>query len=289
MRGIFWNSRGLRDLAKTKFLSNTSRDQGLDFIALLETGKKDFTQAKLDRYCGGRNFVWHWTEPHGRSGGMLLGVNLDVCDVGSIEEGDFFIKFHLRNRSDDFHGCLVAVYGAAQPEFKEKFLTESVQACRKVSLPLLVGGDFNIIRNPSEKNNDNYDDRWSFLFSAIIDGLNLREIEMSGRKFTWANSKNVPTYEKLDRVLASTEWEQKFPLVTVDALNREISDHTPLLLSTGERVHRGNQHEFKFELSWFLQKDFFETVTRIWRSVDYGSTPMKKWQNQIRRLRQILR
>jgi exonuclease III len=236
MKGIFWNSRGLRDLAKTKFLSNTTREQGLDFIALLETGKKDFTQAKLDRYCGGKNFVWHWTEPHGRSGGMLLGVNLDVCDIGSIEEGEFFIKFQLRNRTDDFHWCLVAVYGAAQPEFKEQFLTELVQACSKVSLPLLVGGDFNIIRNPSEKNNERYDDRWPFLFNAIIDGLNLREIEMSRRKFTWANSKRIPTYEKLDRVLASTEWEQRFPLVTVDALNREISDHTPLLLSTGEKV-----------------------------------------------------
>jgi len=55
MKGIFWNSRGLRDLAKTKFLSNTTREQGLDFIALLETGKKDFTQAKLDRHCGGKN------------------------------------------------------------------------------------------------------------------------------------------------------------------------------------------------------------------------------------------
>ena len=55
MKGIFWNSRGLRDLAKTKFLSNTTREQGLDFIALLETGKKDFTQAKLDRYCEGKN------------------------------------------------------------------------------------------------------------------------------------------------------------------------------------------------------------------------------------------
>ena len=84
--------------------------------------------------------MWHWTNPHGRPGGMLLGVNLDVCDVGSIEEGDLFIKFHLRNRTDDFHRCLVAVYGAAQPEFKEKFLTELVQTYRKVSLPLLVGG-----------------------------------------------------------------------------------------------------------------------------------------------------
>lgn len=72
---------------------------------------------------------------------------------------------------------------------------------------------------------------------------------MSGRKFTWANANRVPTYEKLDRVLASTEREQKFLLVTVVALNREISDHTPLLLNTGKRVHRDRQPEFNFELS----------------------------------------
>ena len=138
-----------------------------------------------------------------------------------------------------------------------------VQACRKVSLPLLVRGDFNIIRNPSEKNNDKFGSHWPFLFNTIIDGLDLREIEMSGRKFTWANAKSVPTYEKLDRVLASIEWEQNFPLVTVDALNKEISDHTPLLLSTDEKVHVGSQHEFKFEVSWFLQEDFFEKVAKI--------------------------
>ena len=79
---------------------------------------------------------------------------------------------------------------------------------------------------------------------------------MSGRKFTWANSKSVPTYERLDRVLASTEWEQKIPQVTVDALDREISDHTLLLLCTVEKVQRRSQPEFKFELSWFLQKNF---------------------------------
>jgi hypothetical protein len=35
--------------------------------------------------------VWHWTAPHGRSGGILLGVNLDVLDVGNIDDGDFFL------------------------------------------------------------------------------------------------------------------------------------------------------------------------------------------------------
>jgi hypothetical protein len=67
-----------------------------------------------------------------------------------------------------------------------------------------VGGDFNIIRNRSEKNNDRFEERWPFLFNVVIDSLNLREIEMLGCKFTWGNSRRVPTYEKLERVLVST-------------------------------------------------------------------------------------
>jgi hypothetical protein len=58
-------------------------------------------------------------------------VNMEGLDSGSIEDGDFFVKFRLRNRRDDFKCVLVAVYGAAQPEFKESFLTELVQSCNK--------------------------------------------------------------------------------------------------------------------------------------------------------------
>jgi len=146
---------------------------------------------------------------------------------------------------------LVAVYGATQPEFKEEFLTELVRAYNVEKLPIMVGGDFIIMRNLVKKNNDNFDGKWPFLFNAIIDSLDLREIEMSGRKYTWANSLRVPTYERLDRVLVSTEWEQKFPMAIVVA-----SDHTPLLLNTGDKGQSTSQPLFRFELGWLLRKIF---------------------------------
>jgi exonuclease III len=86
--------------------------------------------------------------------------------------------------------------------------------------------------------------------------LDLRKLEMSNRKFTWANALDTPTYERLDRVLVSTDWELKFPLATVIALNREISDHTPLLLDTGEENQASSHSRFKFELSCLLTEDF---------------------------------
>jgi hypothetical protein len=46
-------------------------------------------------------------------------------------------------------------------------------------------------------------------------------------------------------------------MATVDALTREISDHTPLLLSTGEDTQTTGQPLFKFECGWLLRDDFF--------------------------------
>ena len=150
--------------------------------------------------------------------------------------GDFAVKFRVRSRIDGFNWALVAVYGAAQPELKAEFLVDLVRICGSEQLPILVGGDFNIIRRREEKNNDNFDGRWSFMFNTIIESLDLREIELSGRKFTWANSLPNPTYEKLDRVLASVEWEQKFPLVTVQALSRDFPITHPCSLTQGSRT-----------------------------------------------------
>jgi hypothetical protein len=127
------------------------------------------------------------------------------------------------------------------------------------------------------------------LFNVFIDILDLREIEMSGRRFTWANSHRVPTYERLDRVLISTEWEQQYPLATVEALNTEIFDHTPLLLRLGEKAIAKKSALFKFELGWLLKEGFFDVVSKVWRKESRGTTSMQRWQNKIRRLRQFLR
>ncbi|KAJ1295357.1 hypothetical protein BS78_01G217600 [Paspalum vaginatum] len=213
-----------------------------------------------------------------------MGLNLMTFDIGEIEEGDFFVKFKVRNKADGFQWLLVSVYGPAQAEPKEAFLSELAHLCSKETLPLIIGGDFNILRSPSEKNNNNYDGRWPFLFNAVIDACNLRELELSGRSFTWANNRTVKTFEKLDRILTSTEWELKYPGSTVQALNREISDHTPLFLNTGDGSTSGGTPLFKFELGWFLRDDFFDMVKDIWTSTNFGQTPLERWQNKIRRL-----
>jgi hypothetical protein len=75
-------------------------------------------------------------------------------------------------------------------------------------------------------------------------------------------------------VLVSTECEQNFPFATVEALNREISYHTPLLLSTREKDKSKKQPPFKFELGWLLKEGFFEVVSEVWKKENRGGTLM---------------
>jgi hypothetical protein len=79
-----------------------------------------------------------------------------------------------------------------------------------------------LLRFSHEKSRGRFDSHWPFLFNAVIDSLDLREVEMVGRQFTWANNLPEPTYEKLDRVLMDPDWELKFPMVTVRALPRIV-------------------------------------------------------------------
>jgi hypothetical protein len=104
----------------------------------------------------------------------------------------------------------------------------------------------------------------------------MKEIQMLGRKYTWVNNLANPTFEKLDRILVTTEWEEKFPLTTVRALTRDVSDHTPLLLDSSEPSLMATQHMLKFELGWLLRDGFIEMARVIWTNTVVGSTPMER-------------
>lgn len=175
------------------------------------------------------------------------------------------------------------VYGAAQIEHKEEFLTELSQVCQDSSYPILVGGDFNIIRRETEKNKEDGYNRWSFLFNAIIEQAGLRELALNGRQFTWSNEHDDPTFEKLDRILMSTDWEDMYPLTVVTALDRILSDHVPLMLDSGVQLRK--DPVFRFESSWFEREGVREIIAEVWASAPNHLISIDRWQWILRNIR----
>ena len=128
--------------------------------------------------------------------------------------------------------CILVVYGSTHEEYKIEFLTEMSDMCSTTTCPYIVGGDFNILRNAKEKNKKTRMSHATDLFNSIINTFGLREVDMNGGIYTWSNNQQMPTLEKLDRILMSSSWERQFSLTFVRKLTREISDHSPLILNT---------------------------------------------------------
>jgi hypothetical protein len=72
MNDIFKNSRGLGDLSKHLHIAYCISDHNLDFVAISETSRREFSQCLLDRLSGGVDFEWTSQPPRGRPGAFYL-------------------------------------------------------------------------------------------------------------------------------------------------------------------------------------------------------------------------
>jgi hypothetical protein len=84
-------------------------------------------------------------------------------------------------------------------------------------------------------------------------------------------------------------WESKFPLVSVRALERieGFSDHAPILLTTENHIPPSN-HRFKLELGWLQRDGFHDMVKSVWDRPVTTSSPIQRWNYKIRALRSHL-
>jgi hypothetical protein len=167
--------------------------------------------------------------------GFLVGVLIERFDVGSFNQGEFMLQMNLWDKALKIKWNLLVVYGAAHEEKKLAFLAELSHFYASNSEAMIFGGDFNIIRYINEKNSMDGVHKHTPLFNSLIHFYVLREIVMIGGMFTWSNNQEVPTLEKLDRVLVTKDWEDIFSQASVCRLPREISNHNPLIISTRRR------------------------------------------------------
>ena len=59
-----------------------------------------------------------------------------------------------------------------------------------------------------DKNNENINRAMMGRFRRFVNDLELKEIPLLGRRYTWSNGRDSPTLVKLDRVLCTNDWEE---------------------------------------------------------------------------------
>lgn len=157
---------------------------------------------------------------------------------------------------------ITVVYGPQTDDDKAEFLEELLQIGRDRAGAWMVCGDFNMIYQAADKNNDRLNRAAMRRFQSFIGRANLLEADLIGRRFTWSNHQENPTLERIDRVFGTTDWFHMFPEHCLKALSSDCSDHSPLLLLFCAMTHP--KRRFRFESFWPKLPGFIDVVSAAW-------------------------
>jgi exonuclease III len=121
MRFLFWNVRGLGKGSRRRQVQEFIAECKLDILGLQETIKENFSDKELRELAGGRDFTWQWSPAKGRSGGLLMGINLVNLEMEDFRVLEFYISMSVRDRKTNFRWIVVTVYGPANHDKSADF------------------------------------------------------------------------------------------------------------------------------------------------------------------------
>jgi hypothetical protein len=73
----------------------------------------------------------------------------------------------------------------------------------------------------------------------------------------------------------------------VTCLPKDISDHSPLLVESGENFHRDGKR-FKIKKWWMERGEFNDLVMRVWNT-QYRGSSLVVWQEKTRIFKKMVR
>ncbi|CAI9755487.1 unnamed protein product [Fraxinus pennsylvanica] len=150
-------------------------------------------------------------------------------------------------------------------------LWQELERIRMIGFPWVVSGDFNIIRNDTERIGgcprplQAMED-----FNDCIDRCGLLELSVMGQKLSWCNGHEGLTrsWARLDRTLVSDEVFRDFPDAGMKYLSGMSSDHRPMIIHLQKQFISYGPSPFRFQRMWCEHELFLPCVEAAWKSHD---------------------
>jgi hypothetical protein len=185
----------------------------------------------------------------GQSGGLWLIWN-DNIDLNIVDHNHHFIFALCTNKISLKHYGLICIYG--DPHHRTtSVIWDSVLnfVVQNNNLPMFCMRDLNEIMHANEKSGPTTVDVSRINdFCMYVKQCNFIDLGYNGLAYTWTDKcfSSVPTYERLDRCLATAKWCLSFPSTTIYHLPIMYNDHTPILAVLNSTQPRINK-PFRFE------------------------------------------
>jgi exonuclease III len=228
-----WNAHGPNMRARREAIREFLMQERVSVACLVET-KLDVLPQAMASELFGMSFDYVLLPSFGASGGIVLTWNHDIWTTSSQTVRQFSVQATLQSEAipsaTPAPWSLAVVYSPVDESLKQTFLNELRDLRVATNIPLLIVGDFNLIYQATDKNNDRLNLRAMRQFRRALDDMQLQELHLHGRLYTWSNERRHPTLVRLDRAFADVQWFEEFPDHHLRSLSSDCSDHAPLLL-----------------------------------------------------------
>ncbi|XP_052117791.1 uncharacterized protein LOC127747682 [Arachis duranensis] len=208
-------------------------------------------------------------EAQGYAGGIWIGWNRSDINITVLESNNQYIHTKIETNSRD-SWFLTTVYGTSQPPVRRLLWPILERIANNMILPWLLTGDFNKIKEDSEKKGGSPIDQKAYKsFNSWINRCGLIDLEFVGSRFTWRGpiwNGFDRVFKRLDRALSNPPWRTKFHEALVKILPRTNFDYYPLSITNEGNPSNKDRRPFRFEMMWTMQLDFKPLVEHNWKA-----------------------
>jgi exonuclease III len=141
------------------------------------------------------------------------------------------VTANIARRMDNEVWTVTVVYGPQSEADKVCFMQVIREVKAMVNARWLLVGDFNLIYRACDKSTGRINRRLMNSFRLLLDEVEMRELHLHGRRYTWSSGTQSPTQTKIDHIFASQDWELLHDDCRLQAGSTSISDHCPMVLS----------------------------------------------------------
>ncbi|XP_021995414.1 uncharacterized protein LOC110892565 [Helianthus annuus] len=196
---------------------------------------------------------------NGRSGGLISMWSTGAFkkDMEVTNQNFILVKGKVTGEEDDM--VVVNVYAPTIQSNRRQLWDELLELKQSIHGRWILLGDFNEVRYPEDRFNSQFDAGGALCFNNFIMNAGLQEYNMGGKRFTYMSG-DGRNLSKIDRVLVCGEFVMRWPDATLLALNRDVPDHCPLVLTT-----IGNNFgptPFRIFHSWMEASGFDEAIKK---------------------------
>ena len=284
---LSWNVRGANNLNKRNVIRNFIRSQRVDLVCLQETKLQNLSSADARSLGVGRLADWRVVEAEGSAGGVLVFWDTRKLELVEAELGHFSVTCMFKNVEDGFLWAFTGVYGPIKRSKRELFWQELGAVKGLWGGPWCIGGDFNMVLSPNDRNSDCRLSHSMRRFIEVLNELGLRDLPLQGGPFTWRGGLNNQRMSRLDRFLVSADWENQFSNVTQSTLPRPVSDHCPVMLDS-DGIKFGPS-PFRFENMWLKFTGFKDILRDWWQSLHFSGSYSFILASKLKALKGILK